>query len=110
MKTEYFKEKFTDDCNKYGVIVTFPIPGGYAFGARYWGVVDKCTISDDVAILNVVDMYERDSDIEEYKFTDWSLLDNVNKVVLCINGEIVEDAKWYDASWSYKMFLLEVDF
>ena len=110
MDIKYFKEKFIDDCDKYGVIVTFQIPGGYAFGARYWGVVDKCTISDDIAILNVVDMYELDSDIEEYKFTDWSLLDKVSKVVFCINGEIIEDAKLADTSQSNRAFIFEVDF
>lgn len=73
------------------------------------GVVDKCTISDDVAILNVIDMYELDSDIEEYKFTDWSLLDKVSKVVFCINGEIIEDAKLADTSLSYRAFVFEVD-
>ena len=69
------------------------------------GVVDKCTISDGVAILNVTE-YENNI---EYKFTDKSLFDNINKVVFRINGDIIEDAKWIDTSWSDREFLFEVE-
>ena len=69
------------------------------------GVVDKCTISDGVAILNVTDYHHN----VEYKFTDKTLFDNVSKVVFCIEGKIVEDAEYVDASWSDRTFVFEVD-
>lgn len=67
--------------------------------------MDKCTVSNGVAILNVTD-YKHNI---IYKFTDKSLFDNVSKVVFCINGEIVEDAEWIDTSWSDRTFVFQVD-
>lgn len=45
-----------------------------------------------------------------FEFTDKSLFDNINKVVFRINGDIIEDAKLVDTSWSDRIFLFEVDF
>lgn len=108
MDIKYFKEKFIDfidDCNECGVLTNIQVQDGYGFGARWWGVVDKCTISDGVAILNVTDYHHN----VEYKFTDKTLFDNVSKVVFCIEGKIVEDAEYVDASWSDRTFVFEVD-
>lgn len=109
MDIKYFKEKFIDwidESNQLGKPATIQVQDSCYFGNHWWGVVDKCTISDGVAVLNVTD-YENDI---EYKFTDKSLFDNINKVVFCINGGIFEDAKWVDTSWSGRIFLFEVDF
>ena len=109
MDIKYFKEKFVDwidECNELGKPATIQVQDSCYFGNHWWGVVDKCTISDGVAVLNVTD-YENDI---EYKFTDKSWFDNINKVVFCINGDIIEDAKWVDTSWSDRIFLFEVDF
>ena len=108
MDIKYFKEKFIDfidDCNECGVLATIQVQDGYGLSARWWGVVDKCTISDGVAILNVVDYAHG----IEYQFTDKSIFDGVSKVVFCINSEIIEDAEWVDASWSDRTFVFEVD-
>lgn len=75
------------------------------FDNRRWFVVDKCIIKDGAAILNAVDCAHN----IEYKFTDKSLFDNVSKVVFCIEGKIVEDAEYVDASWSDRTFVFEVD-
>lgn len=108
MDIKHFKEKFVDfidDCNECVVLANIQVQDGYGFGNRRWFVVDKCTIKDGVAILNAVD-YAHNID---YKFTDKSIFDNVNKVVFCINGEMVEDAEYVDASWSDRTFVFEVD-
>lgn len=108
MDIKYFKEKFVDfidDCNECGVLANIQVQDGYGFCNRRWFVVDKCTIKDGVAILNAVD-YAHNID---YKFTDKSIFDNVNKVVFCIKGEMVEDAEYVDASWSDRTFVFEVD-
>lgn len=106
---KYFKEKFIDwidESNQLGIPATIQVHDSCYFGNHWWGVVDKCTISDGVAILNVTE-YENNI---EYKFTDKSLFDNINKVVFRINGDIIEDAKLVDTSWSDRIFLFEVDF
>lgn len=108
MDIKYFKEKFIDwidECNELGVPANIKVQDGYGFGNRRWFVVDKCTIKDGVAILNATD-YAHNID---YKFTDKSIFDNVNKVVFCIKGEMVEDAEYVDASWSDRTFVFEVD-
>lgn len=108
MDIKHFKEKFIDwidECNELGVHANIQVQDGYGFGNRRWFVVDKCTVKDSVAILNVTE-YKHNI---EYKFTDKSLFDNVNKVVFCINGEIIEDAEWIDTSWSDRTFVFQVD-
>lgn len=108
MDIKYFKEKFIDwidESNQLGIPATIQVQDGYGFGNRRWFVVDKCTIKDGVAILNVTE-YENNI---EYKFTDKSLFDNINKVIFRINGDIIEDAKWVDTSWSDREFLFEVE-
>ena len=108
MDIKYFKEKFIawiDKCNELGVPATIQARDSCWFGNRWWGVVDRCTISDGVAILNVT---EYGNNIE-YKFTDKSLFDNINKVVFRINGDIIEDAELVDASWSDRTFIFEVE-
>ena len=108
MDIKYFKEKFVswiDECNELGVHANIQVQDGGGFGNKWWGVVNKCTIKDGVAILNVTE-YKHNI---EYKFTDKSLFDNVSKVVFCIEGKIVEDAKWIDTSWSDRTFVFEVD-
>lgn len=107
MDIKYFKEKFIDfidDCNECGVLANIQVQDGY-FKHLWWGVVNKCTIKNGVAVLNVVDYAHN----IEYKFTDKSLFDNVSKVVFCIEGKIVEDAEYVDASWSDRTFVFEVD-
>lgn len=109
MDIKHFKEKFVDwidKCNELGKPATIQVQDSCYFGNHWRGVVDKCTVSDGIAILNVTD-YENDI---EYKFTDKSLFNDVNKVVFRINGEIIEDTKWVDTSWSDRIFLFEVDF
>lgn len=108
MDIKYFKEKFVDwidESNQLGIPATIQVQDGYGFGNRMWFVVDKCIIKDGVAILNAVDYVHN----IEYKFTDKTLFDNVSKVVFCIEGKIVEDAKWIDTSWSDRTFVFEVD-
>lgn len=108
MDIKYFKEKFIDfidDCNELGVHANIQVQDGYGFGDRWWGVVDKCTISDGVAVLNVTEYHHN----VEYKFTDKSIFDGVSRVVFCINGEIIEEAEWVDTSWSDRTFVFEVD-
>ena len=107
MDIKYFKEKFIDfidDCNECGVLATIHVHDEYCF-SKWWGVVDKCTIKNGVAILNVVDYAQG----VEYQFTDKTLFDNVSKVVFCIEGKIVEDAEYVDASWSDRTFVFEVE-
>lgn len=107
MDIRYFKEKFVDfidDCNECGVLATIHVHDEYCF-SKWCGVVDKCIIKNGVAILNVVDYAQG----VEYQFTDKTIFDNVSKVVFCINGEIIEDAEWVDASWSDRTFVFEVD-
>lgn len=109
MDIKYFKEKFVDwidECSELGKHATIQVQDSCYFGNYWWGVVDKCTISDGIAVLNVIE-YENNI---EYKFTDKSLFDNVSKVVFRINGGIFEDAKWVDTSWSDRIFLFDVDF
>lgn len=55
--------------------------------------------------MNVTDYHHN----VEYKFTDKTLFDNVSKVVFCIEGKIVEDTEYVDASWSDRTFVFEVD-
>ena len=108
MDIKYFKEKFVDwidECNELGKPATIQVQDSCYFGNHWWGVVDKCTISDGVAVLNVVDYAHN----IEYKFTDKSLFDNVNKVVFRIKGEIIEDAERIDTSWSDRTFVFQVD-
>lgn len=108
MDIKHFKEKFVDfidDCNECGVLANIQVQDGDGFGNRRWFVVDKCIIKDGVAILNAVDCAHN----IDYKFTDKSIFDNVNKVVFCIKGEMVEDAEYVDASWSDRTFSFEGD-
>lgn len=108
MDIKHFKEKFVDwidECNELGVHANIKVQDGYCLGKRWWGVVDKCIVKDGVAILNVVDYAHN----IEYKFTDKSLFDNVNKVVFRIKGEIIEDAERIDTSWSDRTFVFQVD-
>lgn len=107
MDIKYFKKNFVDfidDCNECGVLANIQVQNGY-FKHLWWGVVNKCTIKNGVAILNTVDYAHN----IEYKFTDKTLFDNVSKVVFCINGEMVEDAECVDTSWSDRTFVFEVD-
>lgn len=104
---KYFKEKFIDfidDCNECGVFATIHVHDAYCF-SKWWGVVDKCTIKNGVAILNVVDYAQG----IEYQFTDKAIFDNVSKVVFCIKDKIIEDAELVDTSWSDRTFGFEVD-
>lgn len=109
MDIKYFKEKFIDwidESNQLGKPATIQVQDSDGFGNRWWGVVDKCTVSGNVAILNVTE-YKHNI---EYKFTDKSLFDNVSKVVFRIKGEIIEDTKWVDTSWGDRTFVFEGDF
>lgn len=97
-------EPDTPIAHEFGVLANIQVQDGY-FKHLWWGVVNKCTIKNGVAILNAVDYAHN----IEYKFTDKSLFDNVSKVVFCIEGKIVEDAEYVDASWSDRTFVFEVD-
>lgn len=108
MDIKYFKKKFIDwidESNQLGIPATIQVQDGGGFGNRWWGVVVDYEIKYDVAILYVVE-YAYGS---EYKFTDKTVFDNVNKVIFCIKGKIIEDAKWIDTSWSDRDFVFEVD-
>lgn len=79
MDIKYFKEKFVDwidECSELGKHATIQVQDSCYFGNHWWGVVDKCTVSDGIAILNVTE-YENNV---EYRFTDKSLFNDVNKV------------------------------
>ena len=108
MDIKYFKEKFIDwidECNELGVHANIQVQDGYCLGKRWWGVVNRYTIKDGVAILNVNDYKPSNM----YKFTDKSLFDSVSKVVFCIEGKIVEDAECVDTSWSDRTFVFQID-
>jgi hypothetical protein len=108
MRIEEFRKHFVDyidECNELGVPATIQAHDSCWFGNHWWGVVDKCTISDGVAVLNVTEYHHN----VEYKFTDKSIFDSVSKVVFRINGDIIEDAKLVDTSWSDREFLFEVE-
>ena len=108
MDIKYFKEKFIDfidDCNACCVPATIYVHDEYCF-SKWWGVVDKCTIKNGVAILNVVDYTHG----IEHQFTDKTIFDNVSKVVFCIKDKIIDEAEFVDASWSDRTFGFEVDF
>lgn len=108
MDIKYFKEKFVDwidESNQLGIPATIQVQDGYGFGNRRWFVVDKCVIKDGVAILNAVDYAHN----IEYKFTDKTVFDDVDKVIFCIKGKMIEDTKWIDTSWSDRTFVFEVE-
>lgn len=107
MDIKHFKEKFVDwidECNELGIPATIQVQKGY-FGNRWWGVVVDYTIKNDVAILYAVEYAYG----VEYKFTDKTVFDNVDKVIFCIKGKMIEDAKWIDTSWSDRTFVFEVE-
>lgn len=107
MGIDEFRKKFVDEIdesNECGVPATIHVHDEYCF-SKWCGVVDKCTIKNGVAILNVVDYAQG----VEYQFTDKTIFDNVSKVVFCIKDKIIEDAELVDTSWSDRTFGFEVD-